>query len=329
MPRENNRIKNRIDQQAQYHPDSAMPDFPECILVEISNLCNHKCVFCAYPKMTRPGRRIDLDLLDRLLREAYDLGAREAGFYSGAEPFMSPDLEKIIKLAKSIGYTYAFTSTNGSLATPERLRTCFDNGLDSIKFSINGGDRETYKKIHGRDHFDRVLANLKFASEYRDAKQLDYYIAVSFVLIDNEAASNVATKDQLSSLAGPYADEVLFIEACSENAQMIGLAPMEIKAPCGLPFSRFHVSAEGYLRMCCNDYQSYLSLIDLNSTTLKNAWHAEIFQEMRQRHLENRLEGTLCYNCVHNVNTPISPVVPHLAVKVEQDFFVFNPPKKS
>ena len=324
MPNDKNRMRRRLAEMARDRPTSTVPDFPYSILVEVSNLCNHACAFCAYPKMTRPGKKISLQLLRRLLSEAYELGAREAGFYSGAEPFTSPDLEEIIKVSKQVGYTYIYTSTNGALATEARLRACFDNGLDSIKFSINGADRETYKLIHGQDHFDRVVRHLRFASDYRRTAGLDYYIGVSFVVMDNHVASNVATKERLEEVVGPYADEIAFFNTDSENGQMIGLGAMEIEAPCSLPFKRLHISAEGYLRMCCSDYQNYLSLLDLSKTTLKEAWHADIFKEMRQRHLDNKLEGTLCYNCINNANKPIQPIVPALAVKVSENFFEFK-----
>ena len=328
MTREPGRVRRRVDDMAAYVPSSVTPEFPRTMFVEISNLCNHACAFCAYPKMTRPGRRIDFALLQRLLDEAYRLGTREAGFYSGAEPFTSPDLERIIKTAKDMGYEYVFISTNGALASEKRLAACFDAGLDSIKFSINGGDRESYRKVHGNDHFDRVLASVKFARDYRERAGLDYYIAVSFVAIDTETVSNVATRDRLRDLVGAWADEVVFFDADTENGQMLGLSPMTIQAPCALPFRRLHVSAEGYLRVCCNDYQNYLALLDLNQTTLAEAWNAPIFQGVRQRHLDKQLEGTLCHNCVHNVNTPIEPLVPALAVKVERAFFDFKPPQR-
>ena len=98
------KIQRRREEFSAYQPTSVTPSFPKTVLIEISNLCNHACVFCAYPKATREGKQIDLHLLDRLLIEAHQLGAVEAGFYSGAEPFTSPNLEKIILRAKQIGY---------------------------------------------------------------------------------------------------------------------------------------------------------------------------------------------------------------------------------
>ena len=40
------------------------------------------------------------------------------------------------------------------------MEKAINNGLDSIKFSIHGGTSETYKKIHGKNDFERVIKNL-------------------------------------------------------------------------------------------------------------------------------------------------------------------------
>ncbi len=319
------KIRRRTDEISNYKPTSVTPDFPRALLVEVSNLCNHRCVFCAYGKQTRPGKQIDLKLLERLLKEGYQLGAREAGFYSGAEPFTCRHLESIIKMANDIGYEYIFVSTNGALATDERLKACIDNGLDSIKFSVNAADRETYKHIHGRDDFDKVVRHIKFASEYRKIRNPSLYLAVSFVIIDVPGgSSNVATKDWIYELLGNDVDEIVFWDAVNQNGQMFGLPETpDFRAPCSLPFVRAHISAEGFLRMCCSDYQNYLALADLNKTTLNEAWHSDLFVQMRQRHLADSLRGTLCHNCIYNVNEPINPLVPELAVKVDQKFFEF------
>ena len=322
---EQSAIKKRMDDFSDYRPSSETPPFPKTVLIELSSLCNHACVFCAYPKTTRPGQRMSLELLDRLLDEAYGLGAREVGFYSGAEPFTSRDLEEAIARAKRCGYEYTFLSTNGSLATKDRLTACIDNGLDSIKFSINGADRETYLRIHGKDDFDRVIDNVRFACEYRREVNRDVYVAVSCVVIESDNVSNVDTPEWLRQTLGAIVDELVVFPANNENGQMIGLAPMDISAPCVLPFARAHISAEGYLRVCCNDYQNYLAVVDLNITPLAEAWNADIFRDIRRRHLDNNLEGLLCHNCIHGVSEPIEPVVSDFAVSVKTDFFNFEP----
>ena len=103
----------------------------------------------------------------------------QVGFYATGEPFILPDLADYIRNAKDIGYTYVYLTSNGALATPERVREVIDAGLDSIKFSINAPQKKLYKFIHGKDDFDTVLEK-QYAA-------LNLYQSVSyFVLMDAE-----------------------------------------------------------------------------------------------------------------------------------------------
>lgn len=138
------------------------PPMPKNMMVELSNVCNHACLFCTSPNMTRKISRIDSGLLKRIMRDARDSGVEEIGFYTTGEPFMHKSLESFVHDASELGFSYIYISTNGALATPERAKRVMDAGLNSIKFSINADSRETYKLIHGSDDWNKVMANLKF-----------------------------------------------------------------------------------------------------------------------------------------------------------------------
>ena len=117
--------------------------------------------------MKRKVGKINQELAFNILQQAYDLGTREVGFYATGEPFLVNELPEYIKRAKEIGYTYVYLTSNGALATPEKIRAVIDSGLDSIKFSINAPERKMYEFIHGRDDFETVLEHLNYLNTYR------------------------------------------------------------------------------------------------------------------------------------------------------------------
>jgi sulfatase maturation enzyme AslB (radical SAM superfamily) len=286
-----------------------VPPFPRQILVELANICNHRCSFCAYTKMTRPSQYLDPELFHRLMKEAYELGAREVGLHGGSEPLTCKQLESHVSYCRDIGFEYIYFSTNGALATPERFRALVDAGTSSIKFSVNGGDREAYRLVHGKDDFDKVMANLKSVSEYRKEIGRTLYLSVSFV----EVPENAASFANLKSLAGPLVDEIFHVKASNQSGQMLNL-PVKPHMPstCQIPFNQVNITREGYLRACCNDYQNNLALYDLNEGTLADGWQGEAFRSLRRRHLQARLEGTLCHSCIHGVRSEVSPLEPKL-----------------
>jgi len=162
---------------------SLTPPFPKEILVDLTSFCNQRCIFCANWKL-KNKHTMKHGMVKRVLEEAYECGTREVGLHATGESFLLKNLHEYVSMAKQIGYEYIFITTNGSLATPERAKPILDAGLDSIKFSIWAGTRESYKKLHGVDNFDLVIANLKWVSDYRKASGLTYRIYVTMVSTD-------------------------------------------------------------------------------------------------------------------------------------------------
>lgn len=307
------KLKNRDERVWSKAVYSPTPPVPRNMLIEVASICNHSCLFCAYKKSTRAKRVINIELFRDLTRQAFDMGTREIGLYSGAEPLMCPNLADHIAYVKQLGFEYIYITTNGSICDKQRLKRIIDAGIDSLKFSINGGDRDTYKKIHGKDHFDKVMENVKFAAEYRAESGKGYNLFVSFVECSENKASFPAFRRRMEVLV----DEVYHVIASNQSGQVPELpAPDMPYKTCAYPFNQLHVSVEGYLRLCCNDYQNFLAFEDLNKISLAEAWNGHAAQEIRRRHLENDLKGTLCFNCLYGVHRKCSPLNKDLSEKV-------------
>jgi pyruvate-formate lyase-activating enzyme len=313
-----NLIENRIKERREATTFTQRPPFPRNIMVELTNACNHKCIFCANPKMEREVGRIDPKLLTRVLGEAYRLGAREIGFYTTGDPLIHKDLPEFVREAKAIGFEYAYISTNGALASKERIQQIVDAGIDSVKFSINAGDRTTYALIHGRDDWDTVIKNLKYLSALRGTIGRELKLAITYVVTDQNRSQMSAFQDEM----GPHVDGIYFSDCgvqggnMLENGGILVEQPIKYSAPCSMVFNRAHITCEGFLTLCCVDYENYLAVCDLKTTKLEEAWNHPKFVEMRQKHLENELAGTLCYNCINLTQQPIEPLNVELAHQV-------------
>lgn len=298
------------------------PPMPKNLMVELSNACNHACLFCTSPNMTRKVSRIDSGLLLRVMQEARASGVEEIGFYTTGEPFIHKSLEKFVRQASELAYRYIYISTNGALATPERAKRVIDAGLNSIKFSINAGSRETYRLVHGSDDWDRVMANLAYISDYRNTLGRPLKLFVTFIVTRHTAHEIEAFRESV----GPLVDEIMFHQVHNQSGQMNEAQEMLTGDPvgggfksgnvCMMPFNRLHVTCEGYLTLCCVDYQNYLTVADLKSTSLPDAWRSEVFKNMRRRHLDGKLRGTLCGNCWHGYKEDVQPLLADSATVV-------------
>ncbi|MCM1154899.1 MAG: radical SAM protein [Roseburia sp.] len=311
-------IRKRIEiyDQTINNKDLIQP-FPRTMLLEVSNICNHACAFCANSKSDRNRGLIEKNLAKRILSEAYRLGTREVGFYATGEPLVDKNLEEYISHAKEIGFEYVFITTNGVLFEPKRAHSVIDAGIDSIKFSINGANKEDYLLIHGRDDFDKVIENLKFISGLRHTHQFKLYI--SFIM----TKQTVGTKETFKSEYGKYVDDILFFNCINQSGYMPELNNLlaidgnaggyNIDGVCPMIFNKLHVTYEGYLTMCCADFQNYLAVADLNKEPLQDAWNNQYAQALRKRHLSHDLNGTICANCIYNCNETCEPLVKEYA----------------
>ena len=294
------------------------PPIPKSIMVDLTNACNHRCIFCTSRFMTRPKRKIGNDLFNHIIRQARELGITELGLYLTGEPFLHNDLPKFISEAKRIGFKYVYLSTNGSLANEERSKRVIDAGLDSIKFSLNAGTPSTYKIIHGVDDWVKVFNNIRFIFNYRERCNFNLSIYLSSVITKITMYEKINIEEKFRE----YVDDILFVQCGSQLGQMLAnegelYDESVLQDRCSLPFNRMHVTCEGYLTVCCVEYQNYLAVADLKKVGLNEAWKNEVFQKIRQRHLENNLSGTLCGNCLSNKNNDIEPLCKELATKVD------------
>jgi molybdenum cofactor biosynthesis enzyme MoaA len=316
----NNFLETREqDSYEKYDSRDIFPNFPKNALVELSNSCNHKCVFCANPRMNRGKGVLTLELYQQFVAEAVELGLKELGLYTTGEPFVIKNLNEYIKIAKDCGVEYIYITTNGALATESKIIEAIDCGLSSIKFSVNAGTRETYKLIHGKDDFDKVISLIKFISKYRKEKNIDIKLMASCVVTKFVEPE----KEILKNILWPYVDDIAFYGVSSQNGQSleqlshlassmtdeypeVGAAP-----PCSMLWNRIHVTQEGYLTLCCIDYENALTYADLNKTTLKDAWENDIIVSMRKRHQTQKLDRTLCKNCLYGTDDKVFPISNH------------------
>ena len=87
------------------------PPFPREIILDINNRCNHKCYFCANPKIEKYDS-LDFNLAVNLMKQARALGSIDLGLQATGEPFMDKRLADFVREGKKIGFEYVYINTN-------------------------------------------------------------------------------------------------------------------------------------------------------------------------------------------------------------------------
>lgn len=321
-----NRIKTKLSNESL---DKTTPFPKKNLLIEVTNYCNNKCVFCYNDCMTRERKFIDKNICEKVLEEAYELGMREVGFYVVGEPLLDKRLEEFISFAKKQGYEYIYLTTNGILANLDRVKSLYNSGLNSIKFSINATNIEDYIMVHGTNKFNTVIKNLTDVYRWKIESNINLKVYVSYITLDI-----TKNKFEINNLFKDRCDEYIVMPAINQG----GLIPEinqistkeqndingNFKLPCSYPFNSVIVTAEGYLTACCMDFENLLAYANLNNTSLEEAWNNFIISQFRRRHISKDVDGTICANCIYNTKDIPQPLDVDLCSLKEIDNGIFK-----
>jgi radical SAM protein with 4Fe4S-binding SPASM domain len=197
-------------QKLMYHPErvaewlehdtTSGPLYTE---MELASFCNCRCIFCGVDYLVNETRDIiDLDLAKKILSELKSLGNKSVMFSGHGEPLLHPQAKQIIEYAS--GRMSTSVTTNGITLTTDKLGLV--DGLEWIRFSINGCDPENYAKVHGvaPEMFERVLANVAGVVQRKRERGLPVAVGTQIVLLPENAPGVVNLARRLKELGVDY-----------------------------------------------------------------------------------------------------------------------------
>ena len=320
---EENYFKRRAKQFALVEDElQGVAKFPKNALVELTNGCNHACIFCKNSNQTREVKHLDFETFDHFVKQAVGLGLEEVGLYATGEPFMTKDLDRYIKNAKSNGLKRVYITTNGALASLEKVISCHEAGLDSIKFSITASNAKEYKLVHGQNDIEKVRRNVENIYEWKLQNNADLQLICSCVIIP----AFPDTEERHREIFGKYFEDIQYVKSGSQGGQAFELerefgeelqgvfhnlttpVPTESIKPCEMLWNRYHLTSEGYLTACAVDYELDLVFANLQTERLDQAWNNETMRMLREVHINKTLDGLLCDQCLHNRPAPYQPL---------------------
>lgn len=298
-------LEEKITDQITLNEDDKRIATPKTLMLELTNVCNHACVFCYHKFSDRKPATMKLEFAKKIIDDAFEMGVRRLALYLLGEPFLYTYLADVIKYAKERKYEYVYLTTNGALADENRVKDVINAGLDSIKFSIDAVNEDDYKIVHGHNDFENVLKNLEWLYDYKVRNNLPIRVYISSVLTKYNNDIDVIYekfKDKCDELIVVNLENPAGIlpnieELIDQQSSTITIHRREL--PCSMIFNRIHVTAEGFLTACCADFNNNLVYADLNKQDLLTAWNNDVITSLRKKHLAGDVRGMLCYNCVN------------------------------
>jgi radical SAM protein with 4Fe4S-binding SPASM domain len=118
------------------------------VFMELTNICNFSCAFCADPVMKRKRGRMEYDLAVKILDELAEKRiTQRVLFHLMGEPLLHPQFFQILDHAKKNGF-YTILYTNGTLLNDETRSKLSQTSPDEIRLSIQTMDEHSFKAYH-------------------------------------------------------------------------------------------------------------------------------------------------------------------------------------
>jgi MoaA/NifB/PqqE/SkfB family radical SAM enzyme len=305
-------ITDRID-RITFIPETyrqALPPVPKSVKIELTARCDFQCFFCASSFRLREKKDIDWDFYTRIIKEMREAGVEELGLFYLGESFIYNRLVEAIQYAKEIGYPYVFLTTNGRLATPERVEACMKAGLDSLKFSLNNATPEQFQEVTRvkANEFYTIIDNIKAAHQIKQAGGYSCGLYASSIQYDGEQQEKM---EKTVAEILPYVDQHYWLPLYGQAGLTSGAKGTQPSAgnqgrigalrpplPCWALFTEGHITYDGHLAACCFDHDGRFNMGDLNHIHFMEAWQSTTFQNLRQANLDQNVVGSVCEKCI-------------------------------
>jgi len=173
------------------------------VVMEVFGGCNYTCQMCP---QSNPGRganftrKIPLKNFEKILDDLVPkYGRPQINLEGSGEPTMAKDLDLYIKAVKKKNLK-CFMYCNGARLNGDFMKRVVDSGIDFIRISVIGYNRDLYKKWMDIDNFDLILKNIIELKEYINSQNSNCKVSTYHLITNND---NIAEEIQ------QYKDEVI------------------------------------------------------------------------------------------------------------------------
>jgi len=242
--------------------------------LNITELCNRKCVFCPrHDSNVYPNRALNMgiDVIQRIAEQLSINNYKGPIYFSGfGEPFLNKEIIHYINhIRKTLPHCYLEISTNGDFLTKEIIL--------KIKDKVNNIIVDCYDSEQQRNYRVEMYKELEFTN----FRVRDLWIPPN-TKIDQEFF-----EDQNFSNRSGAVQNVSFTIPKTHQ--------------CFMPFYRITIDWNGRIILCCNDwFRQQDDLGSIMETPLFDIWFSDTYKNIRKNLYNGKRIDSACKNCSAN-----------------------------
>lgn len=294
-----------------------LEEWPGAMLIDTTNRCNAKCVWCPNPDLTNVGA-MDMDVYRKIID---DYGPRGGVLTFGT--FGEPLMDKHIK--ERIEYLYRYPEihkievlTNGFFLNDNVIPVMLENGV-GVDISLDELDKKTFEDVK-KMSFDVVSKNivtfLELNSQAANPVPVNIRIKTMktveetmrqelFKVITSHDCSvvlNSIDDNIISNWAGKLDKESFLQEYEIPKTSKTQFTHKRFNqtniAPCTQLWKWMVVYWDGSVVLCCADMFSQTIVGDLKSDSISEIWNGPKMKNFRTQMVgRKRFEVPLCQDC--------------------------------
>ena len=157
---------------------------PRKVIMNTTYICNNQCVFCATGNRSDWHGEIDKQLafLADRRKQGYDLCD-----FDGGEPTTNPELFKLLRGAKELGYQQINLTTNGRMmAMPKNAEKVVRSGITSLLVSLHGPNEQVHEEnVQAKGAFRQTISGIANARPLCEQYGVDFGVNVTLTKINS------------------------------------------------------------------------------------------------------------------------------------------------
>ena len=304
-----------------------LEEWPGALLIDITNRCNAKCVWCPNPDLTHVGA-MDMDVYRKIID---DYGSRGGVLTFGTfgEPLMDKHMKERIEYLKRYPKIHKIeVLTNGFFLNDKMVPLLIEHGV-GVDISLDELDKQTFEDVK-KMSFDVVRNNIVAFLEMNSkaARPVPVNIRIKTLktveeTLEQELFKIIASHDCsivlnsiddniISNWAGKLDKEAFIkeykISSPNKTRYTHKLFNQTNVAPCTQLWKWMVVYWDGKVVLCCADMFSRSIVGDLKLNSITEIWNGPDLKKLRGQMVNRkRFEVPICQDCDihlswHNLN---------------------------
>lgn len=280
-----------------------LPDFPKRITLELSSVCNLKCVMCPRRYLESKGDLMRWSLFEKIINEVSEKQVDAIVPFFRGETLLHPKFKDMITFIREKTSTKIQLATNALLLDKEITDFLLEIDIDFISFSIDALNQETYDKIRLNGNFDLLMENVRCFLVQKEFLEKKTVVQVS-------ATRNKHNKNEMKSFIDHWkslVDRVRIYPEHSSKGHFGELSPdfksqAVNRTPCRKLFSEMVILSDGRLSVCNHDWKGevFKTCEGVKNNSLASVWQGNDYQEARAKHLGGSWNAiSPCNRCDH------------------------------